>query len=96
MGAPCEPTMGMGLGVPSSMQSRGCPMPCPLEERSPCGVYLASLCVPICVPLFCPQQAHKNHGVAGKKEAVKVAPHKAQRAHAALGVAKNNEINLKK
>ncbi|KFW94274.1 G2/mitotic-specific cyclin-B3, partial [Phalacrocorax carbo] len=34
--------------------------------------------------------------VAGKKEAVKVAPNKAQRAHAALGVAKNNEINLKK
>ncbi|XP_049684125.1 G2/mitotic-specific cyclin-B3 isoform X3 [Accipiter gentilis] len=40
--------------------------------------------------------AHKNQVVAGKKEAVKVAPHKAQRAHAALGVAKNNEINLKK
>ncbi|NXN20811.1 CCNB3 protein, partial [Nycticryphes semicollaris] len=40
--------------------------------------------------------AHKNPVVAGKKEAVKVAPHKAQKAHAALGVAKNNEINLKK
>ncbi|KFW11595.1 G2/mitotic-specific cyclin-B3, partial [Fulmarus glacialis] len=40
--------------------------------------------------------AHKNQVVVGKKEAVKVAPHKAQRAHAALGVAKNNEINLKK
>ncbi|KAK4810371.1 hypothetical protein QYF61_022074 [Mycteria americana] len=40
--------------------------------------------------------AHKNQVVAGKKEAVKAAPHKAQRAHAALGVAKNNEINLKK
>ncbi|KFR07813.1 G2/mitotic-specific cyclin-B3, partial [Opisthocomus hoazin] len=40
--------------------------------------------------------AHKNQVVAGKKEAVKVAPHKAQRAHPALGVAKNNEINLKK
>ncbi|XP_050757798.1 G2/mitotic-specific cyclin-B3 isoform X1 [Gymnogyps californianus] len=40
--------------------------------------------------------AHKNQVVPGKKEAVKVAPHKAQRAHAALGVAKNNEINLKK
>ncbi|PKU39587.1 g2 mitotic-specific cyclin-b3 [Limosa lapponica baueri] len=40
--------------------------------------------------------AHKNQVVAGKKEAVKVAPHKAQKAHAALGVAKNNEINLKK
>ncbi|XP_010144029.1 PREDICTED: G2/mitotic-specific cyclin-B3 [Buceros rhinoceros silvestris] len=40
--------------------------------------------------------AHKNQVVAGKKEAVKVAPHKAQRAHVALGVAKNNEINLKK
>lgn len=45
---------------------------------------------------FSPKQAHKNQVVAGKKEAVKVAPHKAQRAHAALGVAKNNEINLKK
>ncbi|NXS56403.1 CCNB3 protein, partial [Brachypteracias leptosomus] len=40
--------------------------------------------------------AHKNQVVAGKKEAVKVAPHRSQRAHAALGVAKNNEINLKK
>ncbi|NXE15248.1 CCNB3 protein, partial [Lophotis ruficrista] len=40
--------------------------------------------------------AHKNQMVTGKKEAVKVAPHKAQRAQAALGVAKNNEINLKK
>ncbi|NXD86330.1 CCNB3 protein, partial [Halcyon senegalensis] len=40
--------------------------------------------------------AHKNQVTAGKKEAVKVAPHKAQRAHAALEVAKNNEINLKK
>ncbi|NXQ79443.1 CCNB3 protein, partial [Nyctibius grandis] len=40
--------------------------------------------------------AHKNEVVAGKKEAVKAAPQKAQRAHAALGVAKNNEINLKK
>ncbi|XP_009946708.1 PREDICTED: G2/mitotic-specific cyclin-B3 [Leptosomus discolor] len=40
--------------------------------------------------------AHKNQVAAGKKEAVKVAPHKTQRAHAALGVAKNNEINLKK
>ncbi|NXJ82994.1 CCNB3 protein, partial [Trogon melanurus] len=39
--------------------------------------------------------AHKNQVAAGKKEAVKVAPHKAQRAHASLGVAKNNEINLK-
>ncbi|XP_009902624.2 G2/mitotic-specific cyclin-B3 [Dryobates pubescens] len=40
--------------------------------------------------------AHKNQVVAGKKEAVKVAPQKVQRAHTALGVAKNNEINLKK
>ncbi|XP_068008318.1 G2/mitotic-specific cyclin-B3 isoform X1 [Melanerpes formicivorus] len=40
--------------------------------------------------------AHKNQVVAGKKEAVKAAPQKVQRAHAALGVAKNNEINLKK
>ncbi|XP_064283452.1 G2/mitotic-specific cyclin-B3 isoform X2 [Passer domesticus] len=40
--------------------------------------------------------ARKNQVVAGKKEAVKVAPPKAQRAHNALGVAKNNEINLKK
>ncbi|NXV72483.1 CCNB3 protein, partial [Atlantisia rogersi] len=40
--------------------------------------------------------AHKNQVVAGKKEAVKVAPHKVQRVPAALGVAKNNEINLKK
>ncbi|NWU58576.1 CCNB3 protein, partial [Dromas ardeola] len=40
--------------------------------------------------------AHKNELVSGKKEAMKVAPHKAQKAHADLGVAKNNEINLKK
>ncbi|NWV59746.1 CCNB3 protein, partial [Malurus elegans] len=40
--------------------------------------------------------AHKNQVVAGKKEAVKVAPPRAQKAHNALGVAKNNEINLKK
>ncbi|NXW44562.1 CCNB3 protein, partial [Nyctiprogne leucopyga] len=40
--------------------------------------------------------AHKNQVVAGKKEAVKVAPQKAQRTCVALGVAKNNEINLKK
>ncbi|XP_066058685.1 G2/mitotic-specific cyclin-B3 isoform X4 [Chamaea fasciata] len=40
--------------------------------------------------------ACKNQVVAGKKEAVKVAPPKAQKAHNALGVAKNNEINLKK
>ncbi|NXA23299.1 CCNB3 protein, partial [Ibidorhyncha struthersii] len=40
--------------------------------------------------------AHKNQEAAGKKEAVKVAPHKAQKARAGLEVAKNNEINLKK
>ncbi|NXN64053.1 CCNB3 protein, partial [Himantopus himantopus] len=40
--------------------------------------------------------AHKNQVAAGKKEAVKVAPHKAQKAHGSLEVAKNNEINLKK
>nr|XP_030128590.1 G2/mitotic-specific cyclin-B3 [Taeniopygia guttata] len=40
--------------------------------------------------------ARKNQVVAGKKEAVKAAPPKAQKAHNALGVAKNNEINLKK
>uniref|UniRef100_A0A8C6K078 G2/mitotic-specific cyclin-B3 n=1 Tax=Melopsittacus undulatus TaxID=13146 RepID=A0A8C6K078_MELUD len=40
--------------------------------------------------------SHKNQVVASKKEPVKVAPNKAQRTHAALGVAKNNEINLKK
>ncbi|KAM4751948.1 G2/mitotic-specific cyclin-B3 isoform 6-T6 [Cyanocitta cristata] len=40
--------------------------------------------------------AHKNQVVAGKKETVKVAPPKAQKAHNALEVAKNNEINLKK
>ncbi|NXF76142.1 CCNB3 protein, partial [Sclerurus mexicanus] len=40
--------------------------------------------------------ARKNQTVAGKKEAIKVAPAKAQKAHGALGVAKNNEINLKK
>ncbi|XP_065702564.1 G2/mitotic-specific cyclin-B3 [Patagioenas fasciata] len=40
--------------------------------------------------------ARKSQVVAGKKEAVKAAPHKTQRAHTALGVAKNNEINLKK
>ncbi|NXY74620.1 CCNB3 protein, partial [Glareola pratincola] len=39
--------------------------------------------------------AHKNEVVASK-EAVKVASQKAQKAHADLGVAKNNEINLKK
>ncbi|NXQ34585.1 CCNB3 protein, partial [Alaudala cheleensis] len=37
--------------------------------------------------------ARKNQVVAGKKEAVKVVPSKAQKT---LGVAKNNEINLKK
>ncbi|NXC03736.1 CCNB3 protein, partial [Orthonyx spaldingii] len=40
--------------------------------------------------------AHKNLVVAGKKEAVKVAAPKAQKAHSVLGVAKNNETNLKK
>ncbi|NWI06883.1 CCNB3 protein, partial [Tichodroma muraria] len=40
--------------------------------------------------------ARKNQVVAGKKEAVKVVPPKTQKAHNALGVAKNNEINLKK
>ncbi|XP_027518221.1 G2/mitotic-specific cyclin-B3 isoform X2 [Corapipo altera] len=40
--------------------------------------------------------ARKNQLVAGKKEAVKVAPPKAQKAQGTLGVAKNNEINLKK
>ncbi|XP_039940222.1 G2/mitotic-specific cyclin-B3 isoform X3 [Hirundo rustica] len=40
--------------------------------------------------------ARKNQVVVGKKEAVKVAPPKAQKTHNALGVAKNNEINLKK
>ncbi|NXF13457.1 CCNB3 protein, partial [Smithornis capensis] len=40
--------------------------------------------------------ARKNQTVAGKKEPVKVAPTKAQKAHGPLGVAKNNEINLKK
>ncbi|XP_030823428.1 G2/mitotic-specific cyclin-B3 isoform X3 [Geospiza fortis] len=40
--------------------------------------------------------ARKNQVVAGKKESVKVAPPKAQKAHNTLGVAKNNEINLKK
>ncbi|NXG20438.1 CCNB3 protein, partial [Grallaria varia] len=40
--------------------------------------------------------ARKNQAVSGKKETVKVAPSKAQKAHGALGVAKNNEINLKK
>lgn len=51
---------------------------------------------PLCTPSFSPKQARKSQVVAGKKEAVKVAPHKTQRAHTALGVAKNNEINLKK
>ncbi|NWR37695.1 CCNB3 protein, partial [Tachuris rubrigastra] len=40
--------------------------------------------------------AHKNQMVAGKKESVKVTLPKAQKAQSALGVAKNNEINLKK
>ncbi|XP_064526449.1 G2/mitotic-specific cyclin-B3 isoform X3 [Pseudopipra pipra] len=40
--------------------------------------------------------ARKNQVVAGKKESVKVAPPKAQKAQGTLGVAKNNEINLKK
>ncbi|XP_071299002.1 G2/mitotic-specific cyclin-B3 isoform X2 [Agelaius tricolor] len=40
--------------------------------------------------------ARKNQVVAGKKESVKVAPPKAQKTHNTLGVAKNNEINLKK
>jgi len=93
--APPHP-VGVGLGILSSMQSRGSPMPCQQEERSPFRARLTSLCTPLCIPPFSPKQAHKNQVVAGKKEAVKVAPHKAQRAHPALGVAKNNEINLKK
>ncbi|XP_032558070.1 G2/mitotic-specific cyclin-B3 isoform X4 [Chiroxiphia lanceolata] len=40
--------------------------------------------------------ARKNQVVTGKKEAVKVAPPKAQKTQGTLGVAKNNEINLKK
>ncbi|NWU84263.1 CCNB3 protein, partial [Onychorhynchus coronatus] len=40
--------------------------------------------------------ARKNQMVAGKKEAVKVALPKAQKAQGTLGVAKNNELNLKK
>ncbi|KFP75786.1 G2/mitotic-specific cyclin-B3, partial [Acanthisitta chloris] len=40
--------------------------------------------------------ACKNQVVAGKKEALKVAPQKAQKAPGALEVAKNNEVNLKK
>ncbi|NXI61704.1 CCNB3 protein, partial [Anseranas semipalmata] len=51
-------------------------------------------------PCFTPppkkKQAHKNQAVAGKKDGVKAAPRKAPRAPAAMGVAKNNEINLKK
>lgn len=66
-------------------------MPRQQEERSPCRAHLDSLCT----PCFSPKQAHKNQVVTGK-EAMKVASHKAQKAHAALGVAKNNEINLKK
>ncbi|NXL92210.1 CCNB3 protein, partial [Alectura lathami] len=40
--------------------------------------------------------AHKNQVVTGKKEGVKAATRKATRAPPAQGVAKNNEINLKK
>ncbi|NXI34661.1 CCNB3 protein, partial [Galbula dea] len=40
--------------------------------------------------------AHKNQVAAGKKEVLKVPPHKTQRAHTALEVAKSKEINLKK
>ncbi|XP_061224966.1 G2/mitotic-specific cyclin-B3 isoform X2 [Neopsephotus bourkii] len=40
--------------------------------------------------------SHKNQVVAGKKEAVKAVPNKVQKTHAGLGVAENNEINLKK
>ncbi|NXG32622.1 CCNB3 protein, partial [Dromaius novaehollandiae] len=40
--------------------------------------------------------AHKNQTVMGKKEAVKAGPRKVQKAPVVLGVAKNNEINLKK
>ncbi|NXK56889.1 CCNB3 protein, partial [Chauna torquata] len=40
--------------------------------------------------------AHKNQVVTGKKDGVKAAPRKALRAPPATGVAKNNEINLKK
>ncbi|NXP45504.1 CCNB3 protein, partial [Heliornis fulica] len=39
--------------------------------------------------------SHKNQVVAGKKETVKVPPHKTQ-VHAVSEVDKNNEINLKK
>ncbi|XP_062440766.1 G2/mitotic-specific cyclin-B3 [Rhea pennata] len=40
--------------------------------------------------------AHKSQTVMGKKEAVKAGPRKVQKAPVVLGVAKNNEINLKK
>lgn len=88
--------MGVGLDIPPLCMLEGCPVPCQQEERSPCRAYLTSLCALLYIPPFSPKQAHKNQVVAGKKEAVKVAPHKVQRAHASLGVAKNNEINLKK
>lgn len=71
-------------------------MPHQHGERSPCGAHLSSFHAPLYKPPFSPKQARKNQVVAGKKEAVKVAPHKAQKAHAGLEVAKNNEINLKK
>ncbi|XP_049684129.1 G2/mitotic-specific cyclin-B3 isoform X6 [Accipiter gentilis] len=87
---------GSGAGYLLQHTEWGCPMPCQQDGRSPSRALLASLSVPLCISPFSPKQAHKNQVVAGKKEAVKVAPHKAQRAHAALGVAKNNEINLKK
>lgn len=84
-GASCEPPVVGGLAH------------CPLGrgEAPLQGVSCFPLCS-ACMPLFSSKQARKNQVVAGKKEAVKVAPPKAQKAHNALGVAKNNEINLKK
>lgn len=81
------PPMAMGLGISSSRQRGG--VLCPIGK----GTCLPAGHTSLSIPLFSPKQAHKNQVMAGKKEAVKVAPHKAQRA---LGVAKNNEINLKK
>lgn len=84
-GTSCEPPMVGGLAQ--------CPLgrgEAPLQGAS---------CFPLCsacMLLFSSIQARKNQVVAGKKEAVKVVPPKAQKVHNALGVAKNNEINLKK
>lgn len=76
--------------VSASLWGGGCAALLAAPQGSPHPFSLPSLFPP-------PQnQAHKNQAVAGKKDGVKSAPRKALRAPTATGVAKNNEVNLKK